>query len=608
MKILVVGGGPAGLYAAQLLKKDDASRSVTLVERNPPDVTSGWGVVFSKGTVEYLHQKDPTVAAELKSSLAHWDVLEVRFGGERMLSGGHGFWGVGRSSLLRILRAGCERAGVELVFNKTLDDFSSFRDYDLVVAADGLHSRVREAWPAVFQPSVIRCKNKYIWLGTKHLFDNFLFAFRETPHGYFWVYAYRFDDDLSTFNIECSDETWLRAGLEGADEATVIAYCEKVFAEDLAGEKLLPNRSAWANFLTLRNRKWHHDNIVLLGDAAHTTHFTVGSGTKLALEDATALAEAVSSTSDVRAALERYEAERRPPVERLQMAALKSTAWFETLDRRTDLPPAHFAAALCMRTGELSYERLKKRDGRFIGAAVAEYAGDSTRSSIDDRPPLAIPITLRGLSLSGRVVARAAGTTTASTDDEALGAPALVVVDPGEDSLSSDTLAAWRERVTRFRGGEARFAIQLDGGSETPSALLQKIELANEAGFDALACSFGRPDAELAGRVSAIRAAWPLAKPLFVEPKLDGMTEDEVVAVARELRDAGADVLVVAGKPAAQGFRRDEKDLRIAVCDAVRNDTGLRVMAVGIATPDEANTLLLGGTVDLCASQRPEDA
>src|ERR1700722_9676947 len=257
LRVLVVGAGPAGLFAAQLLKKADPRRSVRLCERNAADVTSGWGVVFSGGSLESLRKTDPGVVDQITQTLPHWESIRVQVRGQSVRFGGNLFWGAGRAQLLRILRAGCEDAGVDLAYESPLEDLRALGEYDLVVAADGVHSRIRDSRKDIFRPDIAVSKNKYTWLGTRRSFDDFLFSFRETPHGCFWVYAYPFADDLSTFNVECSEETWRRAGLDQATEAESLAYCEGAFADDLLGEPLLPNRSLWFNFFTVTNQLWH---------------------------------------------------------------------------------------------------------------------------------------------------------------------------------------------------------------------------------------------------------------------------------------------------------------------------------------------------------------
>ena len=407
MKVGIVGGGPGGLYLGILLKKANPAHDVTVVERNPPGATFGWGVVFSDETLGYLEENDYDTYVEITNQFANWDAIEVRYRGEVIRSSGHGFSGIARRRLLQILQARCQKLGVKLEFHAEVDDLDRFADCDLIVAADGVNSKIRATYQDVFKPTLDARKNKFAWFGTTHPFERFTFSFRETEHGLFWCHAYRFDAGTSTFIVECEEETWRRAGLDRLSEEESLGFCEAVFSEDLHGQPLLSNRSLWINFHIVKNERWHHDNIVLLGDAAHTAHFSIGSGTKLAMEDAIALAEALRRCPDLPTALAEYEEERQFFVERLQKAALESLTWFEHVDRYAHFDPLQFAFSLLSRSRRISYENLKVRDPRLIEAVDAwfdartiEPVGPGRRP----RPPMFTPFQLRGMRLENRVV------------------------------------------------------------------------------------------------------------------------------------------------------------------------------------------------------------
>jgi anthraniloyl-CoA monooxygenase len=410
MKIAILGGGPAGLYFALLQKQVDPSAEITLYERNRADDTFGWGVVFSEETLTYLTENDPVSAKQIMGQFAFWTDIEVRVGPERFRSGGHGFCGIMRKELLGILQRRAAELGVRQVFqNEIQDPEPLMRDHDLVIAADGVNSMTRTRWADHFKPSIERRRNKYIWFGATRAMEDFLFAFRETEHGLFWVHAYPFDAGHSTFIVECAPETWAKAGLEANDEAANVAFCEQVFAEDLQGAKLLSNRSAWINFPNIRCDAWSKHNLVLMGDAVHTAHFSIGSGTKLAMEDAIALVAALAERpGDVPAALKHYEDLRRPEVERIQRAAGESLAWFESIDRYADFPATQFAFSLMNRSKKVTHGNLKLRDASFVETVdrfVAEQAEAQTRRVVaPTTPPMFTPFRLRDMILPNRVV------------------------------------------------------------------------------------------------------------------------------------------------------------------------------------------------------------
>jgi len=407
MKVICIGGGPAGLYLALLLKKGDPKHQITVIERNRPDDTFGWGVVFSDQTLGNLAQADPKSHERILNSFNHWDDIEVHFKGRTITSSGHGFCGIGRKHLLNILQDRCRELGVELIFNTEIIDDTDYRNADLIIAGDGANSSIRRKYEAFFKPHIEKRNCKYAWFGTRKQFGAFTFAFEETEWGWFQAHAYRFDESTSTFIVETPEENWLRAGLDRMTTAESISFCEKLFAKHLDGESLMSNashlKSPWINFLRITNENWVHQNIVLLGDAAHTAHFSIGSGTKLALEDAIALAKSIETHSNLQEALKSYEAERKIEVLKIQNAARNSTDWFENVKRYTKLEAEQFAYSLLTRSQRISHENLRLRDNQYVKQVESWMAA---QSGIDAKPipPMFTPFKLRELTLDNRVV------------------------------------------------------------------------------------------------------------------------------------------------------------------------------------------------------------
>jgi anthraniloyl-CoA monooxygenase len=413
MRIACLGGGPAGLYFAISMKLRGAAHEVDLFERNRPDDTFGWGVVFSDQTVENLMANDPVSGAVVRDEFAHWDDIEVHIHGETIRSSGHGFIGIGRKRLLAILQERARELGVRLHFeHEASPDLNDWAEYDLVIAADGANSRIRSRYEPHFGVDIQVRRNKFFWFGTTRSFEAFTFAFERTQAGWVWAHAYRFDEGFSTFIVEMEPDTWATLGLDRMDQDEAIALCERIFARYLDGHALqsnarhLPGPQAWLNFRRIICERWSYRNLILLGDAAHTAHFSIGSGTKLALEDAIKLAEVLNRPGLAReAALEEYQAERNVEVLKLQNSARNSTEWFETLDRYLHFEPIQFAYSLLTRSQRVSHENLRLRDKPWLEGIERWFQSRARGVPVNDpAPPMFAPYRLRDMTLENRVV------------------------------------------------------------------------------------------------------------------------------------------------------------------------------------------------------------
>ncbi len=517
MNVACIGGGPAGLFLSVLLKNARPDWPVAVYEQNPRGNTFGWGIVFSDGTMENLRAADAAVARETEASLAHWDAIEVHFKGEVLRSSGHGFIGVGRHRFMEILSGRAEAVGVDLHYDTRVEDVEAL-GADLVVGSDGIHSAVRAALAEHFEPTVEPQDNRFTWLGTRRPFEAFTFFFQETEWGWFQAHCYQFSEDTSTFIIECTDQTWRAAGLDRMTKPEGIAFCEHLFADALDGHDLLDNSphldgpAMWIRFPKVTNEHWHHGRTVLLGDAAATAHFSIGSGTKLALESAIDLAEKLLADEggDLAAVLGAYEAERRVETLRLQNAARNSTEWFETVGRRGHLAPEQFAYSLLTRSQRVSHENLRLRDADWLRDYERWWAGwerengragegENGRERTEGKkraeesgpldapasPPMFVPYRARGLTLANRIAvspmamySAEAGVVTdfhlVHLGQRALGGAGLVFTEmtcPSPDSrITPGCAGLWTDeqqrayaRIVRFIHGHspAKVALQL---------------------------------------------------------------------------------------------------------------------------------------------------
>jgi anthraniloyl-CoA monooxygenase len=460
VNVAILGAGPAGLYLAVLLKKAGIADDVRVVERNAPDATFGWGVVFSEETLGALRDADPETHLAITDTFARWDRLDIRYRGRLLSSRGHSFSAIARTRLLAILQERCRSLGVRLEFGRELADPAVLaEEADLVVGADGVNSVSRRSRERAFGASVEPEGCKYVWFGTDLVFDAFTFIFRETEHGLVQVHAYPFDEHASTFIVECPEPVWRSAGLDELSEEESLAFCEELFSEELDGHRLLSNRSIWLDFPKVRNRVWHDGRLVLLGDAAHTAHFSIGSGTKLAMEDSIALANALLRRhGDLEAALVDYELERQPVVERFQQAASESAAYFARVASYRHLEPIQFAFNLLTRSGRITHASLSVRDPAFTRILDSWFAPE--RRSRIAPPPMFAPLRLAGRTFPNRVVV---------ADGDAGGGAGLLLSELVAVSAAGRTTPecpvvdddSWVERVGAAHEAGALFALQI---------------------------------------------------------------------------------------------------------------------------------------------------
>ena len=638
----VIGGGPAGLYFAALAKSLDPTREITVWERNAPDDTFGFGVVFSDETLDGIAAADPVVFAAMESEFARWSDIDIHYRGRVETSGGHGFAAIARMRLLQILQRRCLDLGVDVRFQAVAPTAAELSaDYDLVVAADGVNSLTRAAHADVFQPSLDVRNCRYMWLGTDRVFEAFTFIIAETRYGPMQVHAYPFSGDRSTFIVEMTERSWQAADL--TDECGPMRLAE-LLGDHLGGHKLITNNSKWLRFTTVHNKTWRHDNIVLLGDAAHTAHFSIGSGTKLAMEDALALAANIQRHQDIPTALERYEADRRPVVQSTQRAAQASLEWFETIEHAVGKAPGQFAFNLLTRSRRVTYDNLRQRDPEYV-AGLDSWFGDGN-------PPLFQPFTLGDVRLRNRIVS-APITIDAAVDGvpgdaefahlagKALGGSGLVLT--GRTAVSAagrktltctgsytpEQVAAWR-RITDFVHAHtgSLIGVQLSHASRDLTLPVEEVAAdfaraarnAAAAGFDVIELQAGH------GNLLSVHLS-PLTSPHInrefglrvldsvlgelpvivrisaVDWAPGGTTIEDAVETAAAFMAAGAVAIdVSSGEVVPDEQPAYGRSYQTPFAERIRADVGAPTIAVGgISSYDDANSIVLAGRADLVA-------
>lgn len=715
MKILCLGGGPAALYFAISMKLRNPAHDITIIERNQADDTFGWGVVLSDETLDNMAVNDKTSSDMIREHFAYWDDIAVHHRGTKTVSTGHGFCGVGRKQMLLLLQDRARQLDIEMQFGTEAKPAAEYMDeYDLVVGADGLNSKTRTEFADHFKPDIDVRACKFVWLGTHQKFDDaFTFIFEETEHGWVWAHAYQFDDDTATFIVECGQETFDKFGFGELDQSGTIEICEEIFKDHLGGHSLMTNAkhirgSAWINFPRVLCEKWHHENVVLLGDASATAHFSIGSGTKLAFESAIALAEFLHTEPTLEDAFKKYQEDRRLDVLRLQSAARNSTEWFEQVERYLDLDPVQFNYSLLTRSQRISHENLRLRDPEWLKSAETWFQ-DQAGAKNTHRAPMFAPFKLREMELENRVVVSPMAQYKAKggcpTDwhfshyaERAKGGAGLIYVEmtcvspegritPGCPGLyAPEHETAWK-RITDFVHAEtsAKMCCQIghsgrkgstqlgweemdaplknnnwpllsasdipwSNNNATPKAMdradmdmvrdqfVSSVEMAERAGFDMielhaahgyLISSFISPTSnnrsdEYGGSLEnrmryplevarAMRVAWPDEKPMSVRISAndwvgdDGVTPEEAVEIAKLFAETGIDIIdVSAGQTSTDAKPVYGRMFQTPFSDRIRNDTGLKTMAVGnIYEPDHVNSILIAGRADLVCLARP---
>jgi anthraniloyl-CoA monooxygenase len=705
MRIAVIGGGPAGLYFAILMKRDRPEAEITVVERNQPDDTFGFGVVFSDATLDIFRDADEPSYRAIVENFAYWDDIAIIARGAEHRVGGNGFCGCSRRTLLTLLQARARELGVTLEFRREASP-EDFPDADLIIAADGVNSAIRYRFVDHFQPEVDLRPNRFAWMGSTRPLDAFSFFFEERPEGIFIAHAYQYEAGASTWVLETDPETFARAGLDQMNEAQSAAYLEGVFAEALQGHRLITNRSMWRQFPMIRCARWVRDNIVLLGDAKASAHFSIGSGTKLAMEDAIALHAAFMAGGDVATCLARFETGRREEVEKIQHAADVSLVWFEHVKRFWNFHPARFAFGVMTRSKAITWDNLLLRAPEFV-EEVQQVVAAETPCGDARNPPMFQPFQLRGMRLPNRVVVSPMCMYSAeegAPNDfhlihygaRAMGGAGLIFTEmtcpgptaritPGCAGLwNACQQASWTRIVANAHAHGAKMCLQLghagrkgatklmwDGmdqpleegawpilsasaipyfpHSQVPRAMdradmdrvkaefLEATERAISCGFDMLElhCAHGyllasflspltnhRSD-EYGGPVenrlryplevfTAMRAIWPADRPMSVRVSATdwaegGITDADMLVIARAFRDAGCDLLDVStGQTVADAAPVYGRMFQLPWADMLRNEAGIAVMCVGsITTADQVNTIIAAGRADLVALARP---
>jgi len=712
MKITIIGGGPGGLYFALLAKKRWPRWEIAVHERNRADDTFGFGVVFSDETLGAFRDYDPPSYESIRRSFAYWGDVDVVYKGRVLRCGGNGFCGCSRITLLKLLQERCRELGVELRFQAEAS-VEDFPDSDLIVAADGINSRTREAYGEHFKPSVDLRPNKFVWLGSTRPLDAFKYFFKETEHGILLAHCYQYEKDASTWIIETNADTWERSGFDTMDEPQMLRALELLFADELDGHRLIDNRSQWRNFPNIRNATWVMDKVVLVGDAKATAHFSIGSGTKLAMEDAIALFDSLRTEGGVKGALALYDSQRREDVERTQHAADVSLAWFENMRRYWGMDAPQFAFGVISRSKQITYENVRLRDPAFLETVTRWFADTVLPPGFEVHmrnppPPMFTPFALRGMRLENRVVVSPMDQYVAvdgvpndwhlvHLGSRAVGGAGLVFVEmtcpSPEARISPGCTGLWNEaqrdafkRIVDFCHAQsgAKLCMQLghsgrkgstqlgwermdhplESGnwdlvapsplpyypeSQTPREMIRadmdrirdefvrSARYAEAAGFDMLELhmahgyllsSFISPltnlrKDEYGGSIRnrlrypmevfrAVRAVWPQEKPMSIRISATdwapgGLSEDDLLALARAFKEAGADLIDVStGQVVPHQKPVYGRMYQTPFADKVRNEVGLATMAVGnITSADQVNTIVLSGRADLVALARP---
>ncbi|MEY9211886.1 FAD-dependent monooxygenase [Thermobifida halotolerans] len=607
MRVDIIGGGPAGLLLAGLLRRDGTADDVRVFERHGRDADRGWGLVFPEGALRALEQVDGAACAAVKAAGVAWSLVDIRRRSSRMLVNGNGFHGVPRAALLAILGEAAEKRGARLHFGHRVNGLEEHGEADLVVGADGVNSVVRRELEEFFEPRTRRSSSKYAWYGVDRVFPYFTYIFRETRWGLFQAYCYPSGQPWSSMIVHVSEETWHRAGLSGMDEEASAHLCEQVFAEDLRGGTVLSGGAPWSSFPYLRCARWHHRNVVLVGDAAHTAHWSIGSGTRLAIEDAVALAGALAERpGDVRGALERFAGARRGRVERFQAASRLSERYFQNLERYRDFAPMQFAYQLMVRSWRITHEEVAERDPGFVAEFDRWFHARATGRTADAAPPPALtPKRIGALTTRNRLVTEEGGD------------GGLAVTGPVPETGAHGSGEAGPPALPRPRREDVPTLVRLPR-SVGPEECRMWAREAHGQGYASVVLDLSgeslrrlrkRPPERL---LAALREETPHGHLIAAAVGVDRAGEvetaaEDAVALARTLRDWGVDVLFL--EPGQGSADVSETAVRVAqICDAVRNETGMTVVADGAArTLNEANTVVAAGWADLCVL-RPQSA